>query len=34
MARSVATSYSNWNKSAANLQTNREAIAQRIQRGQ
>jgi subtilase family serine protease len=34
MARSVATSYSAWNKSAANLQTNREAIAQRIQSGQ
>jgi hypothetical protein len=34
MARSVATSYNAWNKSAANLQTNREAIAQRIQRGQ
>jgi hypothetical protein len=34
MAKSVATSYSNWNKSAANLQTNREAIAQRIQSGQ
>ena len=34
MARTVATSYSSWNGSAANLQTNREAIAQRIQSGQ
>jgi hypothetical protein len=34
MARAVASSYSAWNKSAANLQTNREAIAQRIELAQ
>jgi hypothetical protein len=34
MARTVATTYSSWNRSPANLQSNREAIAQRIQSGQ
>jgi hypothetical protein len=34
MARAVASSYSAWNRSAANLQNNREAIAHRIQSGQ
>jgi hypothetical protein len=34
LARSVGTTYSSWNGSAANLQTTRETVAQRIQSGQ